>query len=212
MIDACCPLCGEGGSTPYHDEPARTYLRCFSCALVYVPAPMRPTPMQEAVRYAEHDNRFDDPRYVGFLRRLADPLRSRLRRGARGLDFGSGPTPVLADILTSDGFPTTSYDPFFAPEPSVLQAQYDFIACSEVAEHLHEPRRAFEQFARMIRRGGTIGVMTRFYGVEAPFDRWWYRRDPTHVSFYSEQTMQWIAGRHGWSVEFPAPHVTLFGA
>lgn len=212
VSDAACPLCGSEGSTPFHAEASREYRLCPTCALIFVPAAMLPTREEEAERYAQHDNRRDDPRYVAFLRRLADPLRERLVPGARGLDFGSGPVPVLAELLTDAGHPTESYDPFFAPDAALLEGSYDFIACSEVAEHLHDPRAVFERFARMLRPGGTLGVMTRFYGHEAPFAEWWYRRDPTHVCFYREETMRWIAGRHGWTVEFPVLHVTLFGA
>ena len=172
---------------------------------------MRPSREVEDARYRQHDNRRDDPRYVAFLRRLTDPLCARLRPGARGLDFGCGPTPVLAEILTAEGFPTESYDPLFAPRASLLESSHDFIACSEVAEHLHDPRGVFELFRQMLKPGGTLGVMTRFHGVEAPFETWWYTRDPTHVCFYGEATMRWIAERHGWMVDFPAPNVALFG-
>lgn len=173
---------------------------------------MRLTPMEEVLRYVQHENRRDDPRYLHFLRRLADPLRARLSPGDCGLDFGSGPVPVLGELLTAEGFPTASYDPLFAPDDALLDGRYDFIACSEVVEHLHDPSAVFALFARMLRPGGTLGVMTRFFGHEAPFEAWWYRRDPTHVCFYREDTMRWLAQRHGWTVDFPVPNVALFGA
>lgn len=206
-----CPLCGTLSSDPFHSDGAREYRICGTCALIFMPASMHPRPLEEVVRYAQHDNRRDDPRYVEFLRRLADPLMARLSPGARGLDFGSGPVPVLGELLTANGFPAVSYDPVFAPHEELLEDRYDFISCSEVAEHLHDPAAAFERFARLLRPGGTLGVMTRFHGHEAPFEDWWYRRDPTHVCFYREETMQWIGARHAWSVDFPVPNVVLFG-
>ena len=205
-----CPLCGEAESPVRHVDAVREYRQCPACALIFVPPSMRPSRSEELGRYRQHDNRRDDPRYVDFLRRLADPLRAKLTPGARGLDFGAGPTPVLAELLSGWGYPTASYDPFFAPDDGLLEQRYDFIACSEVAEHLHDPRGVFEGFGRMLRPGGTLGVMTRFHGIEAPFETWWYTRDPTHVCFYAADTMRWIAERHGWAIEFPAPHVALF--
>ena len=62
----------------------------------------------------------------------------------------------------------------------------------------------------LLQKGGTLAIMTRFYGVEAPFAQWWYRRDPTHVCFYCEETMRWIASNRGWCMECPTPHVALF--
>jgi hypothetical protein len=147
---------------------------------------------------------------VDFLSRLADPLARRLRPGARGLDFGCGPSPVLAGMLSEAGFPCGAYDPFFFPDPSLLSRRYDFVACSEVVEHAYDPAEMFALLGRLLAGGGVLGVMTRFHGMETPFGEWWYKHDPTHVCFYAESTMQWIAGRQGWAVEFPRPDVTLF--
>lgn len=162
------------------------------------------------MRYGEHQNDDADERYATFLRRLADPLQERLIPGAHGLDFGCGPTPTLGRLMTEAGLPCVSYDPLFRPDESLLDRCYRFVACSEVVEHLHTPADTFAAFRRLLARGGTLGVMTRFHGVEAPFDTWWYRRDPTHVCFYAENTMRWIARRYGWIVAFPRPHVAIF--
>jgi hypothetical protein len=117
---------------------------------------------------------------------------------------------VLGDLLTSLGYPTVSHDPLFRPNDASLRETYDFATCSEVVEHAHRPFDVFAQLGRLVRRGGLIGVMTRFHGLEAPFAQWWYRRDPTHVCFYDARTMAWIAERFAWSLELPAPHVALF--
>ncbi len=159
-----------------------------------------------------HENDPGDPGYVGFLRRLADPLIARLRPGARGLDFGCGPAPVLSDRLTSAGFPCAAYDPFFAPDNALLENRYDFITCSEVVEHARDPAEMFAILHRLLAPGGVLGVMTMLYESEDAFDGWWYTRDPTHVCFYDETTMRWIGERHGSSCEFAAPNVTLFTA
>lgn len=206
-----CPLCAARESITFHtDSAAREYLRCPACQLIFLDPEQRLPFSEEASRYLEHRNDGADEGYVNFLRRLADPVAGRLPEGARGLDFGCGPAPVLSDLLTTWGFPCAAYDPFFQPDEALLAGQYDFVTCSEVVEHLHDPGDTFALLGRLLDRGGLLGVMTRFYGHEAPFESWWYRRDPTHVCFYAEPTMRWIARRHGWSVEFPRAHVALF--
>ncbi len=187
------------------------YAECATCALISLDPAQRLTPLGEVMRYAEHRNLDDDERYADFLRRLVDPVQQRLPPGVRGLDFGCGPTPLIGRLLSEAGFPTASFDPVFAPDESLLNARYDFITCSEVVEHLYTPAETFAQFGTMLAGGGLLGVMTRFHGVEAPFHAWWYRRDPTHVCFYAERTMRWIADRHGWTLDIPRPHVALFG-
>ncbi len=205
-----CPL---GAASPAHSflvDGARAYLRCGRCSLVFLRPADRIPPLAEVMRYLEHRNSADDAGYVAFLSRLADPVSERLPAGARGLDFGCGPAPVLARLLTDRGLPCASYDPLFLPDERRLEETYDFVTCSEVVEHVHDPRALLERLAGLVAPGGLLAIMTRFHGIEAPFERWWYRRDPTHVCFYDERTMRWIAGRFGWTLELPRDHVALF--
>lgn len=204
-----CPLCGSANASPYHDDAARAFFRCATCDLVFVPADQHPTPEAEARRYALHENSADDPGYLRHLRRLADPLSERLRPGARGLDFGCGPAPALARILEARGFHVASYDPQFFPDRALLARAYDFVTCSEVIEHVHDPAALLETLDALLGRGGTLAVMTRLRD-DVTFATWWYRRDITHVCFYSRATMTWIAGVRGWRLELPAPDVALF--
>jgi SAM-dependent methyltransferase len=205
-----CPLCGGTATHAFHEDARRRYRRCDACALVFLDPAQRPTMLAEVLRYQEHVNDAGDAGYVQFLRRLADPLLERLPAGARGLDFGCGPASVLADLLTAAGRPCAAYDPLFRPDAALLDDAYDFVTCTEVVEHLHDPAAVIARFGRLLPRGGLLGVMTRFHGHEAPFADWWYRRDPTHVCFYDETTMRWIAARHGWRLELPRPHVAIF--
>lgn len=117
---------------------------------------------------------------------------------------------MLAELLTRAGRPTVTYDPAFRPGAGVLQARYDFVVCSEVLEHVHEPQALFERFRALLRPGGLIGIMTGMYDAVPSFADWWYIRDSTHVCFYSKATMTWVARAFGWNVEFPASNVSIF--
>lgn len=206
-----CPLCRSADAACYHASAERQqYFRCPRCTLVFLDPSQRLSRQDERARYELHRNEHGDPEYVRFLRRLADPVIERLPPGASGLDFGCGPAPVLSAILADAGFPCASYDPFFAPADALLARRYEFVTCSEVVEHTHDPAATFAQLGRLLVPGGLLGVMTRFYGLEAPFATWWYRRDPTHVCFYAESTMRWIAERHGWTLTIARPHVAVF--
>lgn len=210
LVAPGCPLCGASDAYPVEGIDAQTYYECPQCSLIYLHPAHYLSAAAERARYELHENDPTDPGYVAFLRRLADPIMERLRPGARGLDFGCGPAPVLSGLFTSAGFSCAAYDPFFAPDETLLDGSHDFITCSEVAEHAHDPASVFTTLRRMLAPGGLLGVMTRFHQGQPAFGDWWYRRDPTHVCFYAESTMGWIAVRHGLRLELPVPDVALF--
>lgn len=205
-----CTLCGAGASRPFDEVRGVRFLHCSACDLVWQHPDQRLDSAAERQHYDTHENSPDDPGYRAFLNRLAEPLMQRLQPGARGLDYGSGPGPTLSVMLEECGFPTRLYDPFFAPDTSVLRDCYDFVACTETAEHFHAPGREFRRLDALLKPGGLLGLMT---GIRLPhhdFETWHYVRDPTHVSFYSPQTLAWIAAHHGWELELPSRDVAIF--
>jgi SAM-dependent methyltransferase len=159
--------------------------------------------------YSLHRNAVDDPGYRGFLRRLADPLCEVLPESCSGLDYGCGPGPALAAMLVERGHRMAVYDPLFVPHAEVLQARYDFVTCSEVAEHFVDPRAEFQRLRELLRPGGTLAVMTQWRRDEAPFAQWRYVHDPTHVCFYRERSFSWIASWLGMELRIPSPNIAL---
>jgi 2-polyprenyl-3-methyl-5-hydroxy-6-metoxy-1,4-benzoquinol methylase len=164
----------------------------------------------EKAVYDLHDNDPGDEGYRRFLGKLATPLLARLSPGLKGLDFGCGPGPALAQMLTGEALEVALYDPIYRPECAVLEARYDFITCTEVIEHLRQPHETFALLDSLLKPGGWLGVMTCFQTDDARFANWHYRRDPTHIVFYREATLAWIAEAFGWSLEIPAKDVALF--
>lgn len=185
-------------------------MHCAKCDCVSVPDRYLLTPEQERRRYTLHQNAPDDEGYRAFLAQLMDRLVPLLKPGAEGLDYGCGEPPVLVMMLEQAGFRMAGYDLFFRPDPSVLKRSYDFIVCSETAEHFREPLAEFARLQRMLRPGGVLGVMTGMLDDWADFRDWHYRSDATHICFYSPRTMRWIAHRFGWRCELLVDNVTIF--
>jgi hypothetical protein len=203
-----CPVCRGAGAAFMHVE-GRDYGRCDACFARYVARRHLPDRATEAAQYDLHQNRVDDPSYRRFLSKLADPLLERLAPGARGFDYGCGPGPALAAMLAEAGHPTAIFDPVYAPDPAPLAQSHDFITCTEVAEHFHDPAAEFDRLAAMLNPGGWLAVMTSFQTDDARFAAWQYRRDPTHVVFYRAATFDHIARTHGLSCEVPCKDVAL---
>ncbi len=183
-------------SIEFYQDRVRDYLRCQHCALVFVPREQHLSLLAEKALYDLHENRMDDLGYRQFLSRLSQPLLARLAPHAHGLDFGCGPGPLLAKMLAEQGHSVSLYDPFYAEAPELLQQQYDFITCTEVVEHFRQPQPMFELLFGLLKPHGLLGIMTKRVIDAEAFSRWHYKNDPTHICFYSEATLQWLAGKY----------------
>lgn len=204
-----CPLCSGVDLSPYTRDRRRPYLGCATCGLVFVPPGWRLTRDDERAEYELHCNEPADPGYRAFLSRLAQPLMQRLVPGDRGLDFGCGPGPALAEMLREAGFDMVLYDSFFRPDETVFDRRYDFICATEVVEHLHQPGRELARLWALIKPRGWLGIMTKLVRDREAFDKWHYKNDPTHVCFFSEGTWRWWAEGRGAGLEIIGADVIL---
>ena len=204
-----CPLCRLGESEPFGDYDARTYRHCPRCRLIFVPETFWPSPEDERARYDSHQNSPDDAGYVSFLEKLATPLTERLHPGARGLDYGCGPSPVLCQIIESKGFTIHPYDPFYFP--GIPTEPFDFITSTETFEHFRHPGEEIIRLRDLLKPGGLLGVMTAFWDEDTFRNNWHYRRDFTHLCFYRRETMDWICGAFGFEIiSCDGERVTIF--
>lgn len=206
---AVCPVC-TAPAERFLSVEGRDYFRCPKCHARFLDPSQRLSRTDEHAHYLHHENDPDDPRYRAFLSKLTVPLQERLAPVSRGLDYGCGPGPALAAMLREAGHEVATYDPFFAPDPAPLSGLYDFVTCTEVAEHFHHPAREFERLRGLVRPGGWLAVMTCFQTEDSRFAGWHYRKDPTHVVFYRQETFRYLADIWGWEGEVPAKDVALF--
>jgi SAM-dependent methyltransferase len=216
---ATCSLC-QRADIPFFACDLKTgwsYFRCPVCELISRDPQSYLDAAEERSRYAQHENFASQQGYLNFLQPVVDEVLQNVSlepgSAARGLDYGCGPGPVLIELLQSKGFAMQGYDPFFAPEWEGFAAlPFDFITCTEAAEHFHHPLAEFARMSQWLKPGGHLIVMTRFYApASSPevFLGWFYRRDPTHVCFYNEQSFVWLAQTVGFEVSFPRPHVAV---
>lgn len=148
---------------------------------------------EEKARYLLHQNHPQDPQYREYIKRILRQVwegmkgtsqRAHIGQSLDILDYGCGPSPVVAQLLSPTDHRVTSYDPYFAP--ITLQGLYDLILCIEVPEHFKEPRKEFIQMATLLKEGGFLAVHTHQVPEEdEDFVRWWYKEDTTHRVFYS---------------------------
>lgn len=188
-----CKICQEKTNTL---QLEKTYYYCPDCNYIFIDEREILKPKQEKNRYQQHNNSRENEGYVNMFNDFIDELiRPNLHKIDTALDFGCGPGPVLAELLAEEGVEVDIYDPFFYPAKFFNQKKYDLITATEVFEHLKEPLLEVQRLSRYLRDDGLLAIMTHFHPGPQDFADWWYHRDPTHVSFYNQDTMDVIAGK-----------------
>lgn len=203
------------------------YWLCDACHGVFLDPASRLSAAEEKKRYTLHENTLADPGYRAHLVQFMNEVLSfpeirdsgsRIARVHSVFDYGSGPEPCLARLFAEAGFEVRFRDPFFCPDTPAFDGGADLVTCLEVSEHFAEPRRDFALMASCVRDGGFLAVGTHLLaaaGVGADsgtdpaavwdfFLPWWYRQDPTHVSFYTEKALRLAAESAGFEWLGPA--------
>lgn len=182
---------------------------CSRCRLVFVHAEYHISRDAEYERYKLHHNSIEDSGYLIFLEQIIAPFVARVCIGSNIIDFGSGPTPVMAEILEKRGFVVATYDPFFSPDIRTITRTYDAVVCCEAAEHFREPMIDWSKMTACIGKGGIIALMTLRYNNVTDLNGWWYVQDPTHICFYSQTTLEWISSHFGFELELISERVAF---
>lgn len=188
-----CPLCNTNTNEQFYSFRERRFFHCSLCHSAFVHPHDRPDSALEKQEYDQHNNDPQDEGYRRFLSRIISPLKNKVIAPASGLDFGCGPGPALAQMLSELGYEVALYDPFYYSDRSVLDQQYDFVTCTEVVEHLHQPNKTLAEIWQLIKPYGWLAIMTQRMISQERFKQWTYKNDPTHVFFFSDQTFHWLA-------------------
>ncbi len=205
-----CPLCLFTVDSLFHEDKWRAYYRCSNCLLVFVPSEYHLDSVAEKAEYDLHQNSPHDAGYRKFLRRIYDPVLEMMASSGCGLDFGSGPGPTLSKMFEEAGVTMEIYDPIYSPKQSPLEKAYDFVTASEVIEHFRNPADDLERLWSCVKPGGLLGVMTKLALGKSEFENWHYKNDRTHVCFFSQETLTWIAKSWNAKLTLVGEDVAIF--
>ena len=192
-----CRLCANPETEQWIDNKGKTYHYCSICGIIQLDPTHFLSSAEEQERYLRHNNTPENRGYITYLTNFIDTaVIPYVKPEGEILDFGSGPVPVLSDILTSRGFSTQSYDPFFNDITDWETGSFNAIVAVEVFEHLHHPAKVFPRIQKALKPEGNLILRTLLHEENyKSFMKWWYREDKTHVTFYSEKTIKYICRR-----------------
>ncbi|MGE4132825.1 MAG: methyltransferase domain-containing protein [Bdellovibrionales bacterium] len=207
MNEEICRLCGCRATSAFQGQRFR---RCEKCDFVFKPSSTWLVAEEESNRYRLHNNSIEDQGYVNFLQPVVEAAGDRVQVGALGLDFGCGPTTVLADLLRRRGFEMRVYDPYFFPRLVMGQKVFDFVTCTEACEHFFHPGETFKKLFSSAKDLAPVFVMTSIREPEQILENWYYTKDPTHVGFFSEKCLAHIATTHNRKIQILSPRLAVF--
>ncbi|MEN0059177.1 MAG: class I SAM-dependent methyltransferase [Bdellovibrio sp.] len=195
-----CLLCQSSQTHSFivQKKPEKNYFICQNCDVIAMHPSQRLSAFEERQRYDLHREAAGEG-HRAFLSPLLQSLNEILQttqsatKPLTALDYGCGPSAILSQLMQQEGLQTSHYDPFYFPDTSVLERTYHVVTATEVWEHFYNPAQSISVMIHLLRPRGLLGIMTSAHKGEAAFHDWHYRRDPTHVTFYSERTMKWLA-------------------
>lgn len=203
MNEEACPLCHSLVEGCYVTDVKTkwTYGHCTNCDLVFRHARWHLNETDENSRYQLHENSTEDVHYINFIKTMTELLKPYLQKNWSGLDLGSGRAAPVEHILSADGFQVSSYDPLFFANPELLQKTYDYVIATEVIEHIARPVGFLDQVQKLTKPGGLVAFKSHWHTSQAhEFQNWYYRREDTHICFYSHKTLSWIATQWNWEI------------
>ncbi|MFZ4714277.1 MAG: class I SAM-dependent methyltransferase [Bacteriovoracaceae bacterium] len=208
-----CPLCLESTTENFFSKleklVQKNYLHCETCDLIFLDPSHYLSAEEEESRYLEHNNDITDQRYRAYLLSTLLPIRERLVKEMKILDYGCGPTESLSILLREEGYQSSSYDPYFFPFDLESENEYHLIILSECIEHFYHPAKEFIKLKVLLKETGHLLIRTERHNGKEMFANWYYHKDPTHVIFFSERTFQYVALMLQMKVEFPSKNIVI---
>ena len=125
------------------------------------------------------------------------------------LDFGSG-SGELTKELRQRGYHVTALEPM---TDGYLKDQnyphpFDVVVAIEVIEHLPNIWEELREIEKVLTRDGIVffSTMMTNHFIELPdaaeqFKNWWYKDDPTHLSFLCNHTLSKIADLGNYDID-----------
>jgi hypothetical protein len=193
-----CKICNTKTVSFEDNQLKKIFHHCPSCELIFLDKEFYVGNDNEKKQYDHHNNSLENE---GYVKMFEDFLNYFWKDFNNVLDFGSGPTPVLATLMQKRALHVEHFDKFYQTDEIYKNKTYELITSTEVFEHLENPTQVLKLLASHLKKDGTIAIMTLFHtNKQEDFLKWWYRRDPTHITFFTPKSIETMAKECGLEV------------
>jgi len=194
-----CHICAKEALSFKDTKTDILYYYCKGCEYIFKSPEHHHDLAIQKKRYDLHQNDKNHPGYRAYYQYFLDfvmPLASHVVSDA--LDFGCGASALLSEMMTETGISCDYYDPIYHPNLPDENKKYDLIVSTEVFEHLHQPKAVFEKLLNRLNADGILAIQTQFHNNNSEdFLQWYYRRDATHIVFFTPKTFKVLCDRFG---------------
>ena len=191
-----CLICDSETVSVVDKQIKVTYSVCNTCHFIHKDKEYHVDREEENRQYSLHNNSFESEGYVKIFVDLINDFIKPLGITKKVLEYGSGPGPVLKELLVREGYSVFDFDPYFNNNVEYQDNMYELITSTEVVEHFNNPLDDFKHLSSLLEIDGYLVIMTKFRTMEiSEFLNWWYRRDTTHISFYTLKTFEYLADK-----------------
>ncbi len=197
-----CKICNKPTISFIDKRNNWEFFHCQKCEFIFKNPKNYVDKTNELKQYSHHNNTMESSGYVEMFKKFINFIFKPYTQDIKtALEFGSGPGPVLSELLKQKGLKVDIYDKYFSPQKVYENKKYDLITSTEVIEHIQNPLEVFELFSNHIKKDGYLALMTQFHkNKEENFKKWWYKNDPTHICFFRPYTFEVLANMNGFEV------------
>lgn len=188
-----CRICETDSSFFYGD--VRSFYKCPSCALIFTNETADNAAAEK--HYKSQWNNADDDFWKQQVDALVGVIQKYKMPMGRLLDFGSGSGEITKEFQRR-GIEAEPLDPMINGllKDQNYSYKFDVVVGVEVIEHLPNMWEELKEIENHLSHDGimlfTTNITEPFINSSNEVDvfkAWWYKDDPTHVSFFSNKSI-----------------------
>lgn len=205
-----CKICNSPSLLFFQN--GRQFFRCTDCLFLF-----SPDRVSKEEEYAHYKNQWGGANPESWDSKAQVLLNVILQyvKPKSILDFGSG-CGSLTEAFNNLGVNTTPLEPMVHGflKDQRYSSKFDAVVGVEVIEHLPDPVAELKEIEKVLSPNGVMvfsTLMTNSF-IEHPlarehFKSWWYKDDPTHVSFFCNQSLDTLSRMRNYEIDVFADQI-----